>query len=242
MRKSGAARITVRCRQDLRFNVFKHLLCDLDGTLVDSSDGILSALRTCLASRGLTPKRHLTNALIGPPLRTMMQSVSGSGDPEVLGEMEMEFRREYDERGYLSAHPYSGIEDVLGELQRQRVQLHIVTNKRLLPTSQILANVGWSHVFDSVSTLDSMPWAATKTDVVARLLSQLRASTSTVAMVGDSSDDADAARCSGVRFGWAAWGYGREPDLGDWGVRLAEAAHLLNFVLRGDVSMAIHAT
>lgn len=48
--------------------MFQHVLFDLDGTLVDSADGVLSALRRCLDRAGLEPRVELSRALIGPPL------------------------------------------------------------------------------------------------------------------------------------------------------------------------------
>jgi phosphoglycolate phosphatase len=211
--------------------VFNHLFCDFDGTLVDSSDGILETLRSCLASSGSSAKVELTSRLIGPPLRVMLQTASGSNDLEWLAEIETAFRREYDERGYLATRPYPGIVESLAELRAQAVRLHIVTNKRLVPTLKILDMLRWSDIFSTVNTLDSSPAGSKKTQVVAELLSRIRAQTSEVVLVGDTADDAVAARDNGILYAWASWGYGREVDVGSSGVALADAKHLVQLVL-----------
>ena len=204
-----------------------HLLLDFDGTLVDSSAGILESMRRAVAATGRTVRVELTSAMIGPPLRVLAATAIGSSDPELLGAVEGAFKRDYDERGYLSTHPYTGVEHALGALGAGGVRLHIVTNKRLVPTRQILAALGWTDLFSSVNTLDSCAAAKTKTDVVRTLLVELGAPGANVALVGDSADDAAAAHGNGLAFGWASWGYGRDPVLASQGTHLADAADLL---------------
>ncbi len=220
--------------------MFNHLLCDLDGTLVDSSAGILDTLRGCLASMGRRSHVELTEQLIGPPLRAMIQAATGLSDVNVLTEIEIAYRREYDERGYLATRAYPGIAEALTELRKHAVRLHVVTNKRLTPTVRILEMLRWSGTFSTVSTLDSSVSGTTKAQVVARLLLQLGAPTSSVALVGDSLDDAMAARDNGVSFWWASWGYGQEKDLSGLGVPLADAQHLVQLVLRKRVAGVGH--
>jgi phosphoglycolate phosphatase-like HAD superfamily hydrolase len=103
--------------------VFNHLLRDLDGTLVDSSNGILNTQRTCLASLGKHSKVDLTHQLIGPPLRTMIQAATGSSDVGSTTEIETAFRVEYDLRGYLATRAYPGIREALTEAQAHGVHL-----------------------------------------------------------------------------------------------------------------------
>jgi phosphoglycolate phosphatase len=211
--------------------VFNHLLCDLDGTLVDSSAGILNTLRSCLASARIPPGIELTSRLIGPPLRAMLEAATGRSDLNSLSEIEVAFRREYDERGYLATRAYPGIAEALTELRDRGVRLHVVTNKRRAPTLRILDMLGWAGTFLTVNTLDSNSLGTTKAHVVAQLLPQLDVSISSVVLVGDSLDDASAARENGVAFGWARWGYGLEADLGGLGVPLIDARQLVQLVL-----------
>jgi phosphoglycolate phosphatase len=211
--------------------VFEHVLCDFDGTLVNSSAGILDTLRSCLDAAGRRPSAGISERLIGPPLRTMIETAIGSGDAAAIDEIEAAFCREYDEGGYLATQPYPEISEALFELRAQGVSLHIVTNKRRVPTLRILDMLGWSEVFATVSTLDASAPGTSKTEVVARLLTRLRAPVSSVAFVGDSLDDAIAARKNGLCFAWASWGFGSESELAVLGVPVADARHLVRFLL-----------
>jgi hypothetical protein len=53
------------------------LICDLDGTLVDSQPGILEALRQACFAVGIEPLRPLDGTLVGPPLDELLQNVTG---------------------------------------------------------------------------------------------------------------------------------------------------------------------
>jgi phosphoglycolate phosphatase len=211
--------------------VFEHVFCDFDGTLVDSSAGILDTLRSCLNAAGRRSSAKIDERLIGPPLRTMIETAIGSGDAAAIDEIEAAFRREYDERGYLATHPYAEIPEALFELRAQGVSLHIVTNKRRVPTLRILDMFGWSEVFATVNTLDASAPGTSKVEVVSRLLTRLNAPVTSVALVGDSLDDAIAARSNHLSFAWASWGFGSESELAVLGVPVVDARHLVQFLL-----------
>lgn len=206
------------------------VLLDLDGTLVDSSQSILESLGHCLAAAGIEPRVSLTPALIGPPLQRLVALAIGSDDPAAIAPIARAFSTEYDSRGYRAAAPYPGIDALLREAARAGRRLHIVTNKRRAPTVKILDLLDWAPLFESVNTLDSTPAARTKADVVTSLLAARAMPAPTTVLVGDTEDDALAAERNGLAFGWATWGYGREPLAGGRCTRLADAADLGRFL------------
>jgi phosphoglycolate phosphatase len=218
--------------------VVPHVLFDLDGTLVDSCDGILDSLRRCIERAGLHPCIELTRELVGPPLSALIATALGSIDPGLLTELEEAFRREYDQRGYRASRPYPGIGAALHELSAAGLQLHVVTNKRLRPTRRILRALGWCGSFTTVNALDSYGGATSKTDVVARLLERIGVPGSSATLVGDTENDAAAARGNGVAFAWASWGYGLDRALAHGGVRLADACHLVRHFLSATAARA----
>lgn len=220
----------------MRAKPFTHLLCDLDGTLVDSSAGILGTLRRSLASFGRRSQLELNSGLIGPPLRELIRAAAGSDDPDLIRGIEAAFIRDYDSGGCLAMHVYPGIPEALVRLREHSIRVHVVTNKRLAPTVRILDKLGWTSAFSSVNTIDSTVRPANKTDVVARLIAQLDTPSSSAVLVGDSLDDARAARDNGLAFGWASWGYGQEADLRDLETVLTDSNDLVQIVLRGDAS------
>jgi phosphoglycolate phosphatase len=206
--------------------MFGHLLCDLDGTLIDSAESIVESLRRCLATAGIEPRIPLENSLIGPPLRSLIGAVIAPADASATTAIEEAFRREYDSQGYRAAKPYPGVSRALRELGGNGVALHLVTNKRFAPTRSIITNLGWSDLFTTVDTLDLCPGAASKTELVMQLLRRMDVVPSAAALVGDSSDDARAAHANGLKFAWASWGYGSENILRVGDVKLGRIEDL----------------
>jgi phosphoglycolate phosphatase len=161
----------------------------------------------------------------------MIEAAIGLSDAAAIDEVEAAFCREYDDGGYLATRTYPDIPEALFALRAQGVSLHIVTNKRRVPTLRILDMLGWSKVFATVNALDAGAPVTSKAQVVARLLARLNAPVTSVAYVGDSLDDAIAARSNRVRFAWASWGFGRQSELAGLGVPVVDARHLVQFLL-----------
>jgi phosphoglycolate phosphatase len=212
--------------------MYKHVFCDFDGTLVDSVDGILDSLRTCVERAGIAVRVEPTRGLIGPPLCTLIDEVIGAGHASRKA-IEAAFCAEYDERGYLSTRPFPGVEQALQAMRAGGVSLHLVSNKRYAPVQRILAMLGWSSSFTSINTLDSTPGASSKSDVVRWLVDERCVPRDTALMIGDSLDDQRAAADNAVAFAWASWGYGRHRKLRESKVQLGGARDLVSHVLKG---------
>ena len=60
------------------------VIFDLDGTLIDSSPGILHSLEYAFEQLSITPFRPLNRSLIGPPLRDMLASLCASKDHDMV--------------------------------------------------------------------------------------------------------------------------------------------------------------
>jgi len=187
----------------------KAIIFDLDGTLVDSSPGILAAFTGAFAACGLELVRPLTAQIIGPPLRDTLRELSGSADPALLDALTAGFKAQYDQAGYRETRPFPGVEAMLVSLAAAGMALHIATNKRNLPTRLILDHLGWTAHFDRVYALDAFASAVTdKAGLIARLLADAGLDPARCAYVGDRDEDAGAARANDLRFFWAAWGFG----------------------------------
>ena len=120
----------------------KTIIFDLDGTLIDSAQSVLVSMQRAFESCRLVPVLPLEASLIGPPLREMLQRLSPESDSAQIEQLAQSFISSYDEQGCLEAHPFPGIDEILRDLRRRGVALHIVTNKRAYPTQKILVHLG----------------------------------------------------------------------------------------------------
>jgi phosphoglycolate phosphatase len=188
----------------------RSLILDLDGTLIDSRPGILDSF--AVAVQAIFPGMEFDPAtvVLGPPIRQMFQA----SFPET-GEMERErlfraFRDHYDSDGSLKTQLYDGAREVLACCQRRGINLHIATNKPLHISTAILSHFKIDHYFQSILASDStQPPFPDKTAMIRHLLRENSLDAGVTFHVGDSVEDAIAAAQSGVRFIWAAYGYGK---------------------------------
>ena len=185
------------------------ILFDLDGTLIDSSPGILSSFQQVLETHVLEPAAPLDQRLIGPPLLQTLARLTGLDDADRLAELAAAFKTLYDSEGYRATQPYPGLAATLDALIRADWRLFIATNKRFEPTRRILDHLDLNRYFAGVKTLDrQLPPAADKTDLVGRLLTEQGLDARRCWFIGDSGEDAAAAAAHGLPFIAAAYGYG----------------------------------
>jgi sialic acid synthase SpsE/phosphoglycolate phosphatase-like HAD superfamily hydrolase len=187
------------------------VIFDLDGTLVDTAPGIEAAVREALAE--VLPGVEIPNLrdLIGPPLGEMLkQSLAGRADPVRIQEVIAAFRRRYNERFWKVCRPYPGAADVIRSLRDRGTATFVVTNKPLVPTRLILDHLGFYDQMTAVLSPDSRtPPFRSKAEALGFLVGQYGLDVSSAVLVGDSDEDARAARACGMRFAAATYGYGR---------------------------------
>lgn len=183
------------------------VIFDLDGTLVDSAEGILSSFQAAFSELGMHPCQPLDQSIIGPPLQPTLKLLSGSDDPALLAQLTAAFKTHYDSNGYRLTRAYGGIETLLTRLRVAGVPLFVATNKRHIPTVQIMDFLGWHSYFQATVSLESIsPTAPNKADLIRHLLHRFALPANTL-YVGDRNDDEVAATQAGIPFFHAIWGY-----------------------------------
>ena len=193
-----------------------HVIFDLDGTLADSSPGILGSFRTTLESIGMKCSEESLSALIGPPLIESFRILGVA--PERLDEVVEIYRNCYAERGVHEATLYPGILRVLEGMSDCGVRLSVATAKRVDFACQMLRNLGVESFFDEIAGASLDLQVTSKFDIMARVLDAWKlGGLETVWMVGDRHYDMTAARDHGVVAVGALWGFGSVEELRDAG-------------------------
>lgn len=186
-------------------------LFDLDGTLTDSKPGILGCLRKALAELDIV-YNHPLEPFIGPPVEQWAVEILPQGDPAARRRLADTYRALYDREGWAINSVYSGIPELLAEIQRQGFRLFVCTSKNEPFAQRIVAHFGLDRYFDGV--YGDLPDADhEKSALVARLLHSERLVPGDTLMVGDRRYDIAAALANGVRALGAGWGYGSTEEL-----------------------------
>lgn len=193
------------------------VIFDIDGTLLDSADGILAGFQHALAAGGVpVPTEAELRVHLGPPLQDFLALVGVPAD-RIDGAAEA-YHRYYLSAGIHQAVPYPGIEELLTRLTGAGITLATATAKRTATAEAMVAAHGLAQHFTVIGGTD--PDRQTKALTIAGVLASLDADPATAIMVGDRRHDVEGAHACNVRAVGALWGYGVADELtvagADW--------------------------
>lgn len=184
------------------FSSCRHVVFDLDGTLIDSRNGVLFSLQeSCFSIDGEV--REISENTIGPPVREMIESIAPDFSTQMIDKAVLEFRRLYDESFWADYIVYEGVVEVLEKLNKN-YYLHIATNKPIIPTEKICTDLGIARFLNSINCFD-----ASLHTKKADLLSNFKNSPSGALMIGDTRSDLEAANEIGMSFILCNYGFGK---------------------------------
>jgi phosphoglycolate phosphatase len=184
------------------------VIFDLDGTLTDSAQGIVSSFRHALGAIGaVVPGGDLASRVVGPPMHhTLCQMGLGDDADAAIAA----YRADYSARGWAMNSLFAGIEPLLADLRAAGVRLAVATSKAEPTARRILAHFGLDGYFEVIAGASVDGSRATKADVLAHALAQLQPLPDRVLMVGDRSHDVEGAAEHGIDTVVVGWGYGTE--------------------------------
>ena len=108
---------------------FHHIFFDLDGTLVDTSAGIISSLRYALEQMGTPPlSPEVERTFIGPLIQDSLRTHCGY-DPDQIQRAQGYFRTQYQSAGIHQISPIPGIDQALTRLREHGLTLAVTSNK-----------------------------------------------------------------------------------------------------------------
>jgi len=195
--------------------VRRYILCDLDGTLVDSAPDLMAALNRLLGASGRAGLDQATvRRFIGDGTRKLVErgfAATGAALAEpALDDALARFMADYTAHAVDSTRPYPGVVETLTRLRADGAVLGLCTNKPEGATRRMLEALDLAHFFAGISAGDSC--AARKPDPghVRDALARIADDPERTAMVGDSEHDVAAGRAAGLKTIAVTYGYARE--------------------------------
>lgn len=186
---------------------YRLFIFDLDGTLVDTSPGIMDTVRYVERKMGFSPVTEAQlRTFIGPPLEESFSRYYDTG-PEQLWEMVALYRERYRESGVGNGVIYPGIPEILESISAAGAFSAVATLKHHSMALLSLKQFGLLSRFDTVAARDeSHP---DKADLIRQAMETLRwDDPSSVLMIGDSRYDGVGAGEAGVDFVALTYGFG----------------------------------
>lgn len=183
------------------------LLFDLDGTLLDTSRGVLKSVNYTIDKLGLMPiTTEVQKSFIGPPIQNSFRRVFELDD-EMTNLAAATFRNIYKDEFLLEADHYDGMLEFLDELKSNDFKLAVATYKREDYTYKLLDAMNLSKYFDIIKGSD-MEGKLTKADIVQYCIDCFKCDKNEVVLIGDSSNDEVGAKEKNIDFIGVTYGFG----------------------------------
>ena len=188
---------------------YRGVIFDLDGTLLDTSEGVFASVRHTVEALGKPALDEATlRTFIGPPVKLSLIRLYGLDEDAANHATEI-FRTQYKDHDLLKAEPYAGIKDLIRALRAQGCKIGVATLKREDYALTLLEHYHFTELCDSICGSDFAS-KMTKADVLHKCLKALELSPSEAVLIGDTSSDGKGAKEAAVDFMAVTYGFG--PD------------------------------
>ena len=196
------------------------LLFDLDGTLVDSATDLHRAMNMSLNALQLpTVTESQVRVWVGKGTalfcQSTLQHLTGKVDPAQQQQLLETFLKIYNADPCVETQPFDGIVEFLEWGLAQKKTMICVTNKPELPARAIVDHLGMTHYFADVIGGDRFEERKPHPRQLLHCVEQYAQSKDQVLMIGDSSNDVEAARRAGIDCVVVSYGYNHGENILD---------------------------
>ncbi|MBO5374338.1 MAG: HAD-IA family hydrolase [Clostridia bacterium] len=188
---------------------YSKVLFDLDGTIIDSGEGVTNSVAYALEKFGIVVEdKHTLECFIGPPLIYSFMTFYGFDEQKANKAIEY-YREYYTEKGIFEGYIYDGIEALLKKLKKAEKTVILATSKPEIFAKRILDKAGLSKYFDYIAgaSLDEKT-RTTKIEVLDYVIKECKIDTESAIMIGDRFYDIEGARAFGIPCVAVLYGYG----------------------------------
>ena len=187
----------------------KAILFDLDGTLIDSSEGITKSTQYALAHYGII-ENDLSKfyKFIGPPLVASFKKYYDFSEEQAVEAVAV-YRERYNKIGLFECSLYPGVRECIEKLKAQGYLIGMASSKPEVSCRRILEHFGILELFDDVvgATFDG------RIDTKEEVLNEVMRRWSDVpkdemCLIGDTMFDVEGANQVGIRTVAVTFGFG----------------------------------
>lgn len=190
---------------------------DLDGTLFDAEEGIVSSVVKAMKEMGLEiPQGAQLRQVVGPPLRYSFHDLLNVPS-ERLDEAADRYAHIFRSEGMYRYSVYPGIRTMLRVLKENGIYVALASSKPRDLCEHILRHYGLRHFFDRVIGETDSHAKLGKPEMIRRALPEHY---ERAAMVGDRLYDMEGAKAAGVDGVGAVYGCGSVEELQNAGATL----------------------
>lgn len=178
---------------------YKSLLFDLDGTITDSSEGIINSIVYALEKMDVTiTDKNVLKKFVGPPLMDSYKKYFAFTKKEAELGLKL-FREYFAEKGIYENRLFEGMDKLLSDLSANGYELILATSKPDVFAKQILKHFDIYKYFSHISACPMDEANTTKLDVIKAALEMTSVKNKEeILMIGDTSFDVNGAKICGI--------------------------------------------
>lgn len=193
---------------------YSTILFDLDGTLSDSSQGIINSIIYALEKYDVNDyDMPLLKKFLGPPLHESFEKFMGFDKEKSLQAVKL-YREYFSSKGLFENEIYGGVSDLLQNLKENGKTLIVATSKPQLFTDRIMEHFNLAKYFDFIAGSNMDTTRSKKAEVIEYALSECNIKDkSKVVMIGDRAEDMIGAQTVGIDSIGVEYGYGTFDEL-----------------------------
>lgn len=188
-----------------------HIIFDLDGTLIDSREEIINTYSKVFLEIPPSKVVDYNSINYGDTLLSILGNIY-ENDEILISKAKVKFAYFYDNSTFDDTVLYPSVFDLLKKLHQNNFKLHIATNKRLIPTVNILKIKKMDVFFTSIKSSDlSNTGITSKQVMVSQICKEFNIKNGY--MIGDSCQDIEAGNNCHLNTIAALYGYDKKDNL-----------------------------
>ncbi|MBE6842615.1 MAG: HAD family hydrolase [Ruminococcus sp.] len=196
--------------------MYKLIIFDLDGTLINSIDDLADAVNYGLNEMGYEPheterfKTFVGNGAVKLCERALKKYTS---DTEQIKKLHELFSVYYDAHCMDKTYAYDGIKELLDKLKNKNISLAVASNKPHEFTKILVEKIFGKDIFKVImGKSDKLP-AKPAPDIIHEIIKKADAKASQTIMIGDSDVDIMTAHNASISSIGCTWGFRTKTEL-----------------------------
>jgi len=195
------------------------VILDLDGTLLDTAADLAAATNLMMIELGREPLPQATVAsYIGKGVEVLVhRALGGSLDARVDHDLHSRghdaFMRHYQVENGRHSRPYDGVVEGVAAMRAKGLRLACVTNKPKSFADPLLAHFGLAQCFELIVGGDTLPLRKPDPMPMLHVAQRFEVDPLKIVAIGDSLNDALAARAAGMPVFAVPYGYNEGRDV-----------------------------
>jgi phosphoglycolate phosphatase len=192
---------------------------DLDGTMLDTVEDLCAAVNHMLSELRL-PNLELerVRTFVGKGIsnlveRSLRAALGRDPEPQLVLQAMPVYEASYERVNGDTTTIYPGVREGLDALVEAKLPLACITNKSSRFTGPLLGRIGFAQYFDVVVCGDTTPRKKPDPMPLTHAAERMRVQPAEMLMIGDSINDAQAARAAGCPVFCVTYGYNEGHDV-----------------------------